>query len=72
MALQEKDHEKEMALRDKEYEYETLINNLKWKLSHLTQKRMLETFYRMFWNKLIERNVIQKDKKVRNICVVFC
>ena len=56
-----------LILKEKEYEHETVINNLKWKLSHLTQRRVLEKFYQIFWEKLIEKQLIQKDQN--QICI---
>ena len=56
----QKDHEMALALKEKE-------NNLKWKLSHLTQRWVPEKFYQIFWEKLIEKQIIQKDQKQKRM-----
>ena len=71
LLLLEKDTDMALALVKQEYEHTTIINNLKWKLSHLTQRYVLEKFYGKFWSKLIENDMIKKDHKVRNFCF-FC
>ena len=52
----------------KEKNHEIAINNLKWKMSHLTQRWILEKFYRKFWSVLVE-NEVMTDKEVRNIYI---
>ena len=56
-----------LILKEKEYEHDTVINNLKSKLSHLTQRWVLEKFYQIFWEKLIEKQLIRKDQKQKCI-----
>ena len=60
-----KDNELHVALLKQAQEYDMAINNLKWKLSHLTQRYVLEKFYQKFWTKLNDNKAIKKDQKVR-------
>ena len=70
LLLLEKDKDMTLALVKQEYEYTTII--ILSGNSATSLKDVLEKFYETFWSKLIENDMIKKDHKVRNFCLVFC